>query len=256
MCTATLGESVLWFEYYSNKYRIIKKLANNETLETIEVSASSFDVAAFIAGLSAVVLINAICIDGAMPNLNDVATAFHDKYPAATVIVCTSFQSLPVSSHQYALYPNFQYVTDSWSRAEYEEARGTGIFGNIPDKVFEERFYYAGGNVRLFMLGSRYACNFLLTKLDQIRDPLPLLDNSLGLSDDQMVNSLILLRGGSKALVSQYVIDSLSMKANMKLVAVARGIYPNNNQYQGWVYQLEVETLVQLAHNSENKEFV
>eukprot|EP01041_Mallomonas_annulata_P014296 gene14296-30421_t len=171
-------------------------------------------------------------------------------HPKISLIICTSFQTMNVKP-RYALRLCCEWFTMcSWQYEEYKSAEYSGAL-KFEEEDIQDRYYYAGGNIRLMndtIIKIKATLDQHLSEVDNISY---LLSGSVGYSSESAKDSPIaIFYEGSNfvtSVLSQYVGKKLSDTCSEEIIKKCRNIMSGNQSWQGWVTELEVLGKIQLS---------
>jgi hypothetical protein len=193
--------------------------------------------------------VDIIVLDGALLWLIKEALKVMKKHPNVILITCTSFQTPGKMSQEATLKlpPRAKFTMDSWTEEEYEGAFKAGAIQLPPNSTsLSERFYYAGGSIRLFLMPPEATIFFLRERITQVTDMGKLLgEGGVGEASDAAVNSIMAIYGQKSTILSEFVSKLLSGRVSINFIGRARQQWPSNRAWQGWVTELEVVHMAQ-----------
>ena len=172
--------------------------------------------------------------------------------------VCTSFQALRQTDENYMTYKGSKFILTSWSLEEYRNALESNSL-DIPIGELSERYYFAGGSIRLFLLPTDEIVPIIDSHIDRIENISSLLKGYISDSSQTNVNSLMNVTKGitgnyiNTTVISEYAMKRPSKKCNHETISLARSVLPNNPAWQGWVTELECLHTIEIG--SESVEF-
>ena len=174
-----------------------------------------------------------------------------------TIIGCTSFSTGTCFNgqelaeignlHQFKMA---SHRVSSWTFNEYVKAFEAGVFANFPElmslELLKKRYFYAGGSIRLMLaLSLEDVLRPLNASLAKVADYSTLLRGLSGDSQETSVNTLMQWFEGRQSIpLSNYVTRMLMDRATLDFVSDAKQLMTNNGSYQGWLFELEVVTLL------------
>ena len=178
-----------------------------------------------------------LVLDGQMSeDLVDLGLALYD-HTCRSIIICTSFQALDLSSENFDKILPESFIVTSWTKYEYFKAMDVGL--HIAN--FEEMYFYGGSSIRFILMKKDSLLTHLGKKLEKIGDANALLSGHVGMRSKLAVNSLMcILKNDESIFLSEYVTRQLSENCRAKTIALCRNVLPNNPSWQGWVAELEV----------------
>jgi hypothetical protein len=138
------------------------------------------------------------------------------------------------------------YEIDSWSLDEYIAGFEKGVLKNIAKDKEDvlQKYYYAGGNMRLMLEEVDTIIKILDGKIRSVGNFESLLRRQVGESSFSAVNTLTQSFGGEFVPLSKYVMDCLSKKVSLAFVDQAAAILLDNQSWQGWVFELRLMVLL------------
>ena len=189
-----------------------------------------------------------VIMDGFRTEMISVIITMGKKYPGAMLIPCTSYQSGATNSETAALFQYSEFQSYSWTFEDLERAVAAGVLVFTDDYSLVEHHFYCGGSMRLMLQDLVHAIQFIDRNIKRVDNAKDLLSGLQGISSPLCMNSLIqLLPGNGVCLLSEYVCKKLSMCADMDFIETAKNVSRNNPAWQGWVFELEFLTRVQIA---------
>jgi DNA polymerase III delta prime subunit len=137
---------------------------------------------------------------------------------------------------------------ESWTFSQYHSALTRNALSGI--KALEDlkrAYYYAGGSIRLLPLDEEKVTKILNRNLSKVRDYSALLGGLSGDAGTDSVNTLMQYFDNSseKSIpLSNYVVRKLAEFVQLSFVATAKNICQDNPSFQGWIFELEVLTML------------
>jgi hypothetical protein len=164
------------------------------------------------------------------------------------VIACTSYQVLNYNTEDMKMMGYFRiYNVDSWKFEEYSDGFERRVLSKLAKDKEEliEKYYYAGGNIRLMWEPTVIVKEIIDTKMKTVGNFESLLRRQIGESSSSAVNTLTQSFDDECIPLSKYVMDCLSKRVGLAFVEQASAILLDNPSWQGWVFELRMMVLLQ-----------
>eukprot|EP01041_Mallomonas_annulata_P009507 gene9507-19756_t len=192
--------------------------------------------------------IDLLVVDGLFPNAFFTSMCNSKIWKQCqSLIICSSFQAVKIKQDDELSFNTFEMC--SWTYGEYKKAIKSKAL--IKGDDFKERYYYAGGSIRLMKWNIGKVKRTLDRHLSKVQDFSTLLSGHVGYSAESFVNSLMaVFRKCSESVstfLSEYVTKQLTSKCTVDAINRCRLILPENFSWQGWVSELEVLTMLEIS---------
>lgn len=141
-------------------------------------------------------------------------------------------------------------IVDGFTLEEYAEASAIIIqpFQDGEEALRAERFYYAGGNARLYY-GEVDTVFRIAAQIDSKIAIIKKLEDFFSEASSDVVNTLQTYVDGQVTIVSEYVTKKLAFKAAAaSVVSRALNILIDNPSWQGWVAKLDLLHRIRTCH--------
>ena len=180
--------------------------------------------------------VDVIVVDGTNEALIACALSLWSK--TRTIIICTSFQAINLSSEQERQVAPSYFTMLSWTEEEYLAAIAVGL--KIDN--FQEMFFYGGSSIRYVLWPTTaQLIKFLDRKIAAVSNVQHLLTGSVGKKSNDAVNSLMcIVEPNVSIFLSEYVTRKLSSLCEKATILRCKSILPDNPSWQGWVAELDV----------------
>jgi hypothetical protein len=170
-------------------------------------------------------------------------------YKKVILIGCSSYSTgrlLKSCDHEEIdrLMKRKYFTMNSWKFSEY-----TVVLKETDESVLREKYYYAGGSMRLMKYSSLDA---IIVDIDKsfgaVTDYKTLFQGLTGDSGKESVNFLMQCFDRNTIPLSHYVTKKLSVTVGMEFVKMAKQTMHDNGSFQGWVFEFEIITLLKTGH--------
>jgi hypothetical protein len=239
---ASLGKIVVWVHSIGDNWYVAKlqdTVAKCTKINALDISA-----------VSSICLLcqdtQIVIVDAVREKMRSLLLALCEEC-ASLLIASTSYRGSFSSEESVMVNCEFHLMM-SWTLRQYEEA-GPKLFPSLSLDELHELYCYAGGSLRLMLyLNTNLVKSFLNEKIAKVVNPADLLSGLAGMSSSHFVNALMQMHNdGVFFPVSDYARHRLVERNGLQFVTAAKMHLPSNPSYQGWIFELEFITCLQLA---------
>ena len=165
-----------------------------------------------------------------------------------TAIICTSYQSIDISTRSEESHPANHILVPSWTEVELQAAANRGAIGPFSDEEHRLRYYMGGASIRLYLTATKKAKKFIDHCVNRVDDIAAIIKGRVGPSSPGAINTLLAnFSSGTSVrsiLVSQYAVKRVAEHTKPELIAFCRASLKHNPVWQGWVTEMEVMHLL------------